>query len=176
MSEFRDSARILNWFSSFHIFLSCANLLYLICHAGSVIDLLHCNLGELVWCTQFKTKGKEFIFCVVVFSRETFETWPGNSCFAFRKRSLGFNFFLNLFSQQFKVWLKHSQDVYLIFVYLFSRGMQLLLAKRYYNRSFKGEKYQLDLSKLLVSSSDCFLSQSKYFDQLSYRKTKQNQK
>ena len=41
----------------------------------------------------------------------------------------------------------------------------------YYNLSIKGEKYQLDLSKLLMSGSDCF-----YFDQLSHRKTKQKQK
>ena len=46
----------------------------------------------------------------------------------------------------------------------------------YYNLSMKREKYQLDLSKLLMSWSDCFLSQSKYFDQLSHRKTKQKQK
>ena len=45
----------------------------------------------------------------------------------------------------------------------------------YYNLSIKGEKYQLDLSKLLMLSSDCFLSQSKYFDQLSHKKTKQKQ-
>ena len=45
-----------------------------------------------------------------------------------------------------------------------------------YNLSIKGEKYQLDLSKLLMSWSDCVLSQSKYFDQLSHRKTKQNLK
>ena len=45
----------------------------------------------------------------------------------------------------------------------------------YFNLSIKGEKYQLDLSKLM-SWSDYFLSQSKYFDQLSDRKTKQKQK
>ena len=45
----------------------------------------------------------------------------------------------------------------------------------YYNLSIKGEKYQFDLSKLLMLSSDCFLGQSKYFDQLSHRKTKQKQ-
>ena len=28
----------------------------------------------------------------------------------------------------------------------------------YYNKSIKGEKYQLDLSKLLISWSDCFLA------------------
>ena len=44
----------------------------------------------------------------------------------------------------------------------------------YYNLSIKGKKYQLDLSKLLMSWSDCFLSQSKYFDQLSHKKTKKN--
>ena len=42
----------------------------------------------------------------------------------------------------------------------------------YYNLSIKGEKYQLDLSKLLMSWSVCFLSQSKYFVQLSHRKNK----
>ena len=52
--------------------------------------------------------------------------------------------------------------MYLIFVFLFSRGMYLLLVKRYYNLSIKGEKYQLDLSKLLMSWSDYSLSQSKY--------------
>ena len=62
----------------------------------------------------------------------------------------------------FKVWLKHSQDAYVFFVFF------------YYNLSIKGEKYRLDLTKLLISWSDCFLSQSKYLDQLSYRKTKQN--
>ena len=46
----------------------------------------------------------------------------------------------------------------------------------YHNLSIKGEKYQLDLSKLIMLWSDCFLSQSKYFDQLSHRKTKQKQK
>ena len=45
-----------------------------------------------------------------------------------------------------------------------------------YNLSIKGENYQLDLSKLLMPWSDCFLSQSKYFDQVSRKKTKQKQK
>ena len=44
----------------------------------------------------------------------------------------------------------------------------------YYNLSIKEEKYQLDLSKLLMSWNDCFLSQSKYLDQLTHKKTKQN--
>ena len=148
MLEFHDSAGILNWLVSFHIFHSCTILVYSICHAVSVMDILHCNLGELVWCTQVQSESQGFYFHVAVFSRET---WLGNSCFAFHRKSLGFKFFHNLFSQQFKVWLKHSQDVYLIFVFLFSRGMQLLLVKRYYNLSVIGEKCQLDLSKLLMS-------------------------
>ena len=45
----------------------------------------------------------------------------------------------------------------------------------YYNLSIKGEKCQLDLSKLLMSRSDGFLSQSKYFDHVSHRKTKQKE-
>ena len=116
MLEFHDSAGILNWLVSFHIFHSCTILVYSICHAVSVMDILHCNLGELVWCTQVQSESQGFYFHVAVFSRET---WLGNSCFAFHRKSLGFKFFHNLFSQQFKVWLKHSQDVYLIFVLYF---------------------------------------------------------
>ena len=46
----------------------------------------------------------------------------------------------------------------------------------HYNLSIKGEKYQLDLSKLLMSWSDCFLNQSKYFDQLSHRNKNKSKK
>ena len=79
----------------------------------------------------------------------------------------------------FKVWLKHSQDVYIIFVFSYSHvayNCSNSLNKKLNILIIKGEKYQLDLSKLLMSWSDCFLSQSKYFDQLSHRKTKQDQK
>ena len=46
--------------------------------------------------------------------------------------------------------MKHSQDVHLCFVFLFSHGMELLLFKRFHNLTMKGENYQLDLSKLLI--------------------------
>ena len=151
MLELRDSARILNWLASFHIFHSCTILLYSICHAGSVMDFLHCNLGELVWRIQIQTENQRFYFPYFsILLEKLSKLWPGNSCFVFRKKYLGFNLFFILFSLWFKVWLKHSQDVHLCFVFLFSHGMELLLFKRFHNLTMKGENYQLDLSKLLI--------------------------
>ena len=151
MSEFHDSTCILNWLASFRIFHGCTIIVYSICHAGSVMDFQHCNLGKLVWCTQVQTESQGFSI-LQYFLEKLSKLWSGNSCFPFCKKSQGFFFFFCiLFSQQFKVWLKHSQDMYLIFVFLFSRGMQLLLVKRYYNLSIIGEKPQLDLSKLPMS-------------------------
>ena len=79
--------------------------------------------------------------------------------------------------------IKHTQDGYILFVFFYFQvtcnslnSSKQEVKHSYYNLSIKGEKYQLDLSKLLMSWSDCFLSQSKYFDQLPHRKTKQKQK
>ena len=69
---------------------------------------------------KFKLEVQVFIFHVVVFFRETFKLWDGNSCFAFFKKFLGFIFFLILFlcsTQLFKNQLKHTQDVYILFVF-----------------------------------------------------------
>ena len=83
--------------------------------------------------------------------------WHGNSCFVFRKKSSGFVFFLILFScrtQLFKVWLKDSQDACMFFVFFYFQvacNVQTIETRSYYNLSIKGEKYQLDLSKLLMS-------------------------
>ena len=74
--------------------------------------------------------------------------------------------------------------MYIIFVFFYfhvacncsnslSKKLNVLIL---YNLSIKGEKYKLDLSKFLMSWKDCFLSQLKYFDQLSHTKNKSKQK
>ena len=152
MPGFRGSPRILNWWASFHIFHSCNILVYSTCHAGSVMDFLHCSLGELVWRTQVQTESQGFYFPCCSIPQRNFPNF-GLEILALHsaKNHSDLNFSLFCSHSRFKVWLKHSQDVYLVIVFVFSRSMQLLLFKRYYNLSIKGEKYQLDLFKLLMS-------------------------
>ena len=78
---------------------------------------------------------------------------------------------------------KTTEDPYILVVFFnfqvacnCSNSSKQEVKHSFYNQSVKGEKYQLDLSELLMSWSDCFLSQSKFFDQLLHRKTKQKQK
>ena len=91
----------------------------------------------------------------------------------------------NIFTEY--VWatasITHTQDEYILIVFFYfqvasncANSSKQEVKHSHYNLSIKGEKYQLDLSKLLMLWSDCFLSQSKYFDQLPHRKTKQKQK
>ena len=48
--------------------------------------------ANLVGAHRSKLEVEDFIFHVVIFSRETFQTWRGNSCFAFHKKFSGFIF------------------------------------------------------------------------------------
>ena len=124
MLEFRDSAGILNWLASFHIFHSCTILVYSICHAGSVMDFLHCSLGELVWRTQVQTKSQGFYFPCWSIPKRNFPNF-GLEILALQsaKNLWNLNFSLFCSHSRFKVCLKHSQDVYLVIVFVFSRGM-----------------------------------------------------
>ena len=77
MPEFRDSTDILNWLISFDIFHSCTILVYSIGHTGFLLHLgcfQHCIWASLVGAHKSKLEIEDFIFHVVVFSRETFQT------------------------------------------------------------------------------------------------------
>ena len=208
----------------FHIFQSCTILVYSIGHNGFLLHLgrfQHCNLGKFVWRTQVQTGNRGFIFHVVVFSRETFQTlaWKFLLClpqkvfgiyifpnFVHRRCSLrkgvlrncgkltekllcqslyfnkvagqACNFIkIEALAQEFScefseiskntffteyVWaaasIKHTQDGYILSVFFYnqvacncSNSLKQEVKHSYYNLSIKGEKYQLDLSKLLMS-------------------------
>ena len=91
------------------------------------------------------------LFSLLQYSPEKLsKLWHGNSCFAFRKKFLGFIFFLILFScstQLFKNQLKHTQDEYVLFVCFYfqvacncSNSSKQEVKHSYYNLSVKGEK------------------------------------
>ena len=78
LPEFRDSTRILNWLISFHIFHTCTILVYSIGHTGFLCFILLAS-NTVIWASlvgahRSKLEVEDFIFHVVVFSRETFQT------------------------------------------------------------------------------------------------------
>ena len=123
------------------------------------------NLGEFVWRTQFQTGSRGFYFpCCSILQGNCpnfgMEILALRSAKSFRDSVVGFIFFLILFSystQLFKNQLKHTQDAYILCVLFYFQvacncSNSLKQEVKYsYKLSIKGEKYQLDLSKLLMS-------------------------
>ena len=117
MPEFCDSTRILNWVASFHIFQfhhsHVLNLSYWISASfWSLPTLLFGRVCLAYTGSNWKPRILEKLS----------KLWHGKSCFAFRKKSSGFLWFFILFSCSmwlFKVWLKHSQDAHIFFVFFY---------------------------------------------------------
>ena len=110
--------------------------------------------NTVIWASLFGTHIFYFPCCIIL-QGNFHKLWHGNSCFTFRKKALAFTFFLILFlssTQLFKVWLKRSQFVFFYF-HVTCNCSNLLkqeVKHSYYNLSINREKYQLDLSKLLM--------------------------
>ena len=116
---------------------------------------------------KFKLEVKDFIFHGVVFSRETFQTLAWKFLLCIPQNVFGVYIFPNFVLVQYIAVQKSVKTypslVYTLFVFFnfhvacnCSNSSKQETKHSYYNLPVKGEKYQLDLSKLLMSRSDCF--------------------
>ena len=140
-----------------------------LCNPTLVLDFRFILVASniVIWASlfgahRFKLEVEDFIFHVVVFSRETFQTLAWKFLLCVPQKIFGVYFFPNFVLvcsiQLFKNQLKHTQGAYILFVFFYfqlacncSNSSKQEVKHSYYNLSINGEKYQLDLSNLLMS-------------------------
>ena len=142
MPEFRDSTRILNQLASFHIFHSCTILVYhrtalaaaSMCTPSVILDFcfILVTSNTVIWASlfgahRFKLEVEDFIFHIIVFSRETFQTLALKFLLCIPQNFLGFYVFPYFVLVQYIVVQKlvktYPRRVYTFCLFLFSGGM-----------------------------------------------------
>ena len=143
-------------------FFTVAPFLCTMCTPSVILDLYYILVASnnVIWAILFRARRFSGFQSRISFSmlphcpEKLSKFWHENSCFVFRKKFLGFIFFLTFFScstQLFKNQLKHTQDMYILFVFFFIyvacnclNSSKQEVKHVYYNLSIFGEKYQLD--------------------------------